>query len=72
MAVQGKDVGNYSTYPRQAISMGTLLLKVSQILCQFYNIMCLLLRMFKDIGREAPVFNMFLDVEISVENLFIP
>ncbi len=34
--------------------------------------MCLLLRMFKDIGRETPVFNMFLDVEISVENLFIP
>ncbi len=29
------------------------------------------LRMFKDIGRETPVFNMFLDVEISVENPFI-
>ncbi len=28
--------------------------------------------MFKDIGWETPVFNMFLDVEISVENLFIP
>ena len=28
--------------------------------------------MLKDIGRETSVFNMFLDVEISVENLFIP
>ncbi len=34
--------------------------------------MCLLLRMFKGIGRETPVFNMFLDIEISVETLFIP
>ncbi len=43
---------------------------MTYLICQFY--MCLLLRMFKDIGREPPVFNMFLDVEISVENLFIP
>ncbi len=28
--------------------------------------------MFKDIERQPPMFNMFLDVEISVENLFIP
>ncbi len=26
----------------------------------------------EDIGRETPVFNMFLNVEISVENPFIP
>ena len=32
MAVQGKVVANYSTYPGQSLSMGSLLLKVSQIL----------------------------------------
>ncbi len=43
---------------------------MTYLICQFY--MCLLLTMFKDIGQETPVFNMFLDGEIFVENLFIP
>ena len=34
--------------------------------------MFLLLSMFKDNGLEMPVFNMFLDVEIAVENPFYP